>query len=71
LLNNDCTFADNTLGVGKFVGSWTYNHSTKMLGTIDRDGKSGAKLIEVFTDKSVMEFKYPEFVSRLTNAKAG
>jgi hypothetical protein len=68
--SKDGTFADTTQGLGKTVGNWTYNHSTKTLETTDQGGKSKAKLVEVTADKMVMELEYPEFVSRVTYAKA-
>jgi hypothetical protein len=68
--NNDGTFADTTQGLGKSVGSWTYNHLTKTLETIDKGGKSKANLVEITSDKLVIEFEYPEFFSRVTYAKA-
>lgn len=68
--SNDGTFSDTTQGLGKTVGSWTYNHSTKTLETTDKGGKSKAKLVEVTSEKLVMELEYPEFVTRVTYAKA-
>jgi hypothetical protein len=67
---NDGSFADTTQGLGKSVGSWTYNHLTKTLETTDNGGKSKAKLVEITSDKLVMEFEYPEFVTRVIYAKA-
>jgi hypothetical protein len=68
--NKDGTFADTTHGLGKTVGSWTYKHSFKTLETTDQGGKSKAKIIEVTADKLVMELEDPEFVIRVTYAKA-
>lgn len=66
---NDGTFTDSTEGLGKSIGSWTYNPLSKMLETIDKGGKSKAKLIELTDNKLIMEFEYPDFVSRVTYAK--
>jgi hypothetical protein len=68
--SSDGKFADTTQGLGKTVGSWTYNHSTKTLETTDKGGKSKAKLVEVTSDTLVMELEYPEFVTRVTYSKA-
>jgi hypothetical protein len=66
---NDGTFTDSTEGFGKSQGSWIYHHLTKSLETIDKGGKSIAKLIELTGDKFILEMEYPEFVSRITYLK--
>ena len=45
-------------GTKKYDGSWTYNHATKTIITVDKDGTENHKIIELTNDQFVMNGKY-------------
>lgn len=48
-------------GKEKFDGSWSYNHTTKTVTTIDKDGTEHHKIINLSQDEFVMNGKYQGF----------
>ena len=48
-------------GSKKYDGKWTYNHSTKTVVTVDKDGTENHKIINLTDDEFVMNGKYQGF----------
>ena len=48
-------------GTKKYDGTWTYNHSTKTIVTVDQDGTEHHKIIELSNTEFIMNGKYQGF----------
>lgn len=48
-------------GAKKYDGTWSYNHSSKTVITIDKDGTENHKIINISNDEFVMNGKYQGF----------
>ena len=66
--------ADGTLyqteGKMKYTGTWTYNHATKTVTTIDKDGTEKHTIVDLGKDLFVMNGKYKGFVFNMGLKKA-
>lgn len=48
-------------GSKKYDGKWTYNHATKIITTIDKDGTEAHTIINLTNDELIMNGKYQGF----------
>ncbi len=48
-------------GTKKYDGKWTYNHTTKTLVTIDKDGTENHKIVDITNEQFVMDGKFKGF----------
>lgn len=57
-------------GDKKYTGTWTYNHTTKTITTIDKDGTEKHTIIDLGNDAFVMNGKYKGFTFNMGFKKA-
>lgn len=48
-------------GAKKYDGTWTYNHSSKTIVTVDQDGTENHKIIALSNTEFIMNGKYKGF----------